>query len=65
MLSHDLAYFIPALHPSKNCCNRRLPRITQREEFTVGFRFAYTRTIELQHAGSFPGAACCRTLRPH
>jgi hypothetical protein len=44
------------------CGNRRLPRITQSVESTLGSRFACTGTIELQHAGSFAGAACCNNF---
>jgi hypothetical protein len=32
-----LAIFASALHPTKECRNGRLPRITQREAFTCGF----------------------------
>ena len=60
----DLAIFVPALYPSKKCCSRRLPRITQRDASTLGSRFVWIHPVELQAAGSFPGAACCNTFRP-
>jgi hypothetical protein len=31
--------------------NRRFPQTTQRDAFTRGLRFAYTRTAELRRAG--------------
>jgi hypothetical protein len=33
----DLATFVLALHPTKECRNGRLPRITRRDAFTHGF----------------------------
>ena len=36
MASDDPAIFLPALDPSHNKVNGRLPRITQRDEFTLG-----------------------------
>ena len=44
--------------------NGRLPRTTERDTFTRGFRFAYTRLIQLHHAGLFAGAACFHTSSP-
>ena len=32
-----LAIFVPALRTAAKCCNRRLPRNTQRDAFTPGF----------------------------
>jgi hypothetical protein len=56
--------YLSLLHPAKECRNGRLPRITQRDAFTHGIRFAYTRTIELRADGPFPGAAWFHALRP-
>ena len=36
-VSDDLAIFVRALHPTKKCCNGRLPGITQRDVFTLSF----------------------------
>jgi hypothetical protein len=36
-VSEEPAIFVPAFHPVTKCCNRRLPRITQRDAFTPGF----------------------------
>jgi hypothetical protein len=36
-VSDKPAIFVPALHAATKCCNRRLPRITQRDAFTPGF----------------------------
>ena len=45
--------------------NRRLPETSQRGAFTCGLRCAYTRRIELDHAGLFAGAACFHAFLQH
>ena len=52
------AIFVCALHLATECRSGRLPRISQRDAFTHGFRFVYLRAIELRTGGSFAGAAC-------
>jgi hypothetical protein len=42
----DLTTFVSALRPTTECRNGRLPRITQRDAFTHGFRFVHTRTVK-------------------
>jgi hypothetical protein len=36
-LSGEPAIFVLTLSPAPKCCNRRLPRTTQRDAFTLGF----------------------------
>jgi hypothetical protein len=62
--SNDLAGFVHALHPAKECCNGRLPGIAQRDAFAHGFRFLHTRTIKLRNDETLPGAACFHTFGP-
>ena len=56
MLRGDLAIFASALHPTKECCSRRLPGITQRDAFTCGFQFVHNRAIELRKRWVVPGS---------
>jgi hypothetical protein len=42
----DLTTFVSALRPTTECRNGRLPRITQPDAFTHGFRFVHTRTVK-------------------
>jgi hypothetical protein len=50
------------LYAAETCENGRLPRITQRHPFTLGFRFL---AVELPSVEMFPGAACFHILRRH
>jgi hypothetical protein len=54
--SRRLAIFASALHPTKECCSRRLPGITQRDAFTCGFQFVHNRAIELRKRWVVPGS---------
>jgi len=57
--------FRPSANTAETCENRRLPGTTQRDPFTLGLRFVYTRLIELHRAGLFAGAACFHAFRPY
>ena len=51
MLSHDLAYFVPALHPSRNCCST----LGRSREPPVAARFGYTNDeTKLARAARYP-----------
>ena len=41
--------------------SREIPSVMH---LPLAFGFVYVRPIEQRSAGSFPGAACCRTVRP-
>jgi hypothetical protein len=59
------AIFVSSLVRPKTRGSRRLPETTQRDAFTRGLRFIYTRLIELHRAGLFAGAACFHAFRPY
>ena len=42
-VSDEPVIFVPAPHPVAKCCNRRLPRITQRDAYTPGFSIRLRR----------------------
>src|SRR5580658_5415588 len=54
---------LSALSPTIKCRNRRLPRITQRDDLPAAPIRLYPHP-DLRTAGSFPGAACFCTFRP-
>jgi hypothetical protein len=55
-VADDLAIFASALHPTEECCSRRLPGIAQRDAFTCGTQFVHNRAIELRKRWVVPGS---------
>ena len=61
-VADTLAIFVSALNPTTKCRNRRLPRITQRDDLPLA-PIRLHKALELRTVGSFSGAACFRTFR--